>query len=433
MASFMTIKDVLESYSMQSKTFAYGTAGFRDRYDVLHNVFVRMGILACLRSASVEGKCIGVMITASHNPEIDNGLKIVDFDGGMLTQSWEPLAERLANCSTSEFLSSVEALKYEYFKLNPSTRSTVMIARDMRPHSAELANCVRQGILAFGGVCFDLGEVVTPMLHWVIHTHNLSILSSEQNIDCEAYVARYFHELAADYLDLLADRESQPASVEKVIVDASCGVGSVVVEKFLCVASLMKEFGLSIDLRNKNGEGPVNEGCGAELVQKNQRPPKGVNFQSDMGQLMCSFDGDGDRIVFHAYVSEATDKPASWILLDGDKIAALLSSFIASELAAASLTGTLSFGVVQTAYANGASTRYLKARGVPTYVAKTGVKFVHHKAQEFDIGVYFEANGHGTVLFSNKFNECLEMSLKECKEATAANLVRRKAIGRLQV
>lgn len=28
---------------------------------------------------------------------------------------------------------------------------------------------------------------------------------------------------------------------------------------------------------------------------------------------------------------------------------------------------------------------------------KTGVKHLHHVAQEFDIGVYFEANGHGTV------------------------------------
>ena len=38
--------------------------------------------------------------------------------------------------------------------------------------------------------------------------------------------------------------------------------------------------------------------------------------------------------------------------------------------------------------------------------AKTGVKFVHHAAsQHFDIGVYFEANGHGTVLFGDAFYE----------------------------
>ena len=30
----------------------------------------------------------------------------------------------------------------------------------------------------------------------------------------------------------------------------------------------------------------------------------------------------------------------------------------------------------------------------------TGVKHLHHAAQSYPIGVYFEANGHGTVLFS---------------------------------
>lgn len=34
---------------------------------------------------------------------------------------------------------------------------------------------------------------------------------------------------------------------------------------------------------------------------------------------------------------------------------------------------------------------------VPVHCTKTGVKHLHRKAQEFDVGVYFEANGHGTV------------------------------------
>ncbi len=36
-----------------------------------------------------------------------------------------------------------------------------------------------------------------------------------------------------------------------------------------------------------------------------------------------------------------------------------------------------------------------------------GVKFLHHAAQGFDIGIYFEANGHGTVLFHRSFLERL--------------------------
>lgn len=32
----------------------------------------------------------------------------------------------------------------------------------------------------------------------------------------------------------------------------------------------------------------------------------------------------------------------------------------------------------------------------------TGVKWLHHAATKFDVGVYFEANGHGTVVFSQQ-------------------------------
>ena len=37
---------------------------------------------------------------------------------------------------------------------------------------------------------------------------------------------------------------------------------------------------------------------------------------------------------------------------------------------------------------------------VPVTCTPTGVKYLHHAAEKYDVGVYFEANGHGTVLFS---------------------------------
>jgi phosphoacetylglucosamine mutase len=36
------------------------------------------------------------------------------------------------------------------------------------------------------------------------------------------------------------------------------------------------------------------------------------------------------------------------------------------------------------------------------------VKHLHHEAQKFDIGVYFEANGHGTILFSENAEKIIE-------------------------
>ena len=58
-------------------------------------------------------------------------------------------------------------------------------------------------------------------------------------------------------------------------------------------------------------------------------------------------------------------------------------------------------GLVQTAYANGSSTAYLRNDlGMAVELASTGVKHLHEAAAAFDVGIYFEANGHGTVLLA---------------------------------
>lgn len=47
----------------------------------------------------------------------------------------------------------------------------------------------------------------------------------------------------------------------------------------------------------------------------------------------------------------------------------------------------------------------------------TGVKHLHHKAKSFDIGVYFEANGHGTVLISDHAKQTFR-DIKDNENAT---------------
>jgi phosphoacetylglucosamine mutase len=56
---------------------------------------------------------------------------------------------------------------------------------------------------------------------------------------------------------------------------------------------------------------------------------------------------------------------------------------------------------------------YPNAQNVVIACTSTGVKHLHHKAQEFDIGIYFEANGHGTVLFSNRASETFKMASED--------------------
>ena len=99
-------------------------------------------------------------------------------------------------------------------------------------------------------------------------------------------------------------------------------------------------------------------------------------------------------------------------LLDGDKIAILIAHVLKEKFQAAAGAQDISVGIVQTAYANGASTDYVKnTLQIPVIIAKTGVKHLHHAAVEhFDVGIYFEANGHGTVVFSKKYQAFAETS-----------------------
>eukprot|EP01034_Spumella_vulgaris_P021729 gene21729-27782_t len=310
------------------------------------------------------------------------------------------------------------------------------------------------------GICHQLGEVITPQLHFTVHHLNATLSAPVLAIrfsanDC---LNHYYNTLFRGYTSLLStstalsesakslSEKSSSSSSASIVVDASCGVGSIVLEAF---SQTMATFAavdnttspLVIEIRNANGTGKVNEGCGAELVQKNQTPPKGVSQTEDVNRLLCSFDGDGDRIIFHAFspverklnstVTTSDSEVVEWFLLDGDKIAALITTFLFNELVAAGLEKDYSLGIVQTAYANGASTQFLQRQGVHVSVAKTGVKFVHHKALDFDVGVYFEANGHGTVLFSEKITKVVQSF--DCGVEVAAGEERRVlAFRRLQ-
>lgn len=132
-----------------------------------------------------------------------------------------------------------------------------------------------------------------------------------------------------------------------------------------------------------------------------------------MSHRCLSLDGDADRLV---YFSVHPESNINVDLVDGDKILSLFALFIKNQLSilvqGEDLTTTshpcTRLGVVQTAYANGASTDYLKQLGLEVIFTPTGVKYLHEKAAEYDIGIYFEANGHGTILFSDSFMCWLE-------------------------
>jgi phosphoacetylglucosamine mutase len=129
-------------------------------------------------------------------------------------------------------------------------------------------------------------------------------------------------------------------------------------------------------------------------VKTKQRAPP--SSKAALLDRCASLDGDADRLIYYFI-----DENNVFRLLDGDRIATLAASFIGDLARNAGISQKLKIGVIQTAYANGASTDYVeKVLKLSPVCTKTGVKHLHHAALRYDVGVYFEANGHGTVTFS---------------------------------
>ncbi|KAH8255884.1 hypothetical protein KR026_000885 [Drosophila bipectinata] len=361
----------------------YGTAGFRGKAEFLDSVMFRMGVLATLRSRFRGGAVIGVMITASHNPEPDNGVKLVDPKGEMLEASWESIATDLVNVSDQELEQQVAKIIKEN-NIDVTTSSQVFVGMDNRYHSPRLLKAVADGVIALKGNVKEYGIVTTPMLHYFVVAANTK----------EAYgkptEEGYYEKLITAFELLRNGRLENGNYKNNIIFDGANGVGA---RKMLQFLKRMKN-SLNVTVINQGiGPGKINDECGADYVKVQQRPPKSMPEVEPFTRCV-SVDGDADRVVYFF----SNDK-GEFQLLDGDRIATLVAGFLMELVTQAEID--LRLGLVQTAYANGASTDYIVDElKFPVSCVPTGVKHLHHKALEYDIGVYFEANGHGTIVFS---------------------------------
>lgn len=405
-------EEALRTYSEKHSkpegvSFTYGTAGFRTLGERLDSVMFRMGILAGLRSKALGGKTIGVMVTASHNPEADNGVKLVDPMGEMLEQSWESYATYLANAETTDqLIADVQAVIYRG-GIKISQPANVVYARDTRPSGAALVAALEDGLKAIGveGGGWNAGITTTPVLHYLVRTTNTKGTPEDYGEPSEE---GYHTKLATALKTLLSGKPTPPP----LIVDCANGVGALSLAAFSKRVEGVFQFQpTNTDLQTP---GQLNYKAGADFVKTTQSPPPTLQGKLSAGQRAASFDGDADRLMYF-YL----DENSQFRMLDGDKIAALVAGYIVELVNATGLSGKIQLGVVQTAYANGSSTKFLEKQ-LPVKCVPTGVKHLHHAAEEFGIGVYFEANGHGTVLFSKETLALLNSHQPSTPEQTKA-------------
>ncbi|KAI4488215.1 hypothetical protein M0804_005063 [Polistes exclamans] len=407
---FQYINNVENStYSKQyNEPIQYGTSGFRTKAEFLEHVLYRMGLLAVLRSKKCNA-AIGLMITASHNVESDNGVKLVDPNGEMLKASWEIIANNLANANDTDLVTIIQHIISEE-KINMSANAIVITGRDTRQSGSNLLGAAVAGIKALNGVVKDFGIVTTPQLHYLVFCTNTNNNYGESTL--EAYYNKFSkaYKRMREYKNVLINDKY----IAELHLDAANGVGALAMKEFQKHLDSV----LKVNIYN-DGNGELNYMCGADYVKIHQKVP--LNMQLEANVKCASIDGDADRIVYF-YI----DETKKFHILDGDRIATLVAGYIKELLQESSLQ--LNLGLVQTAYANASSTIYISQKlKVPVACVSTGVKHLHSKATEFDIGVYFEANGHGTVVFK----ETAIQSISNAAENLTLGKNERTAAGKL--
>jgi len=109
-------------------------------------------------------------------------------------------------------------------------------------------------------------------------------------------------------------------------------------------------------------------------------------------------------------------------ILDGDYIAMLYILMLTKILN--KNPNKYTFGFIHTPYTNKAVIEWVKKinDNIQIECTATGVKNLHHAALKYDISVYFESNGHGTLLINN-------LDLNQDDDIYKINILNNKVVG----
>ena len=139
------------------------------------------------------------MITASHNLECDNGVKIVEPTGDMLNTKYEKYATELSNCNIDHLPSKLQEY-IDLYGINNHYRPIVFIGCDTRNSSPELRQLVIDGATALNATICNLGLVTTPQLHHAVRLYNKDPANWTKGLETpKLFLDFYYEEISASF------------------------------------------------------------------------------------------------------------------------------------------------------------------------------------------------------------------------------------------
>jgi len=354
----------------------YGTSGFRDKAENIINISYKIG-QAVSYLAITKNVSYGIMITASHNYHEDNGVKIVNIYGCMINKKEEQFIEDYVN-------DSIEL--HPFYEI--MTPQNIYIGYDTRFSFYKIKKEIINGIKSNSTLIniIDYGKVTTPQHHYLV---------SRQSYNINDYIDK-FNKLKEFNLDF-----------SNITIDCANGIGFYLLSKLQLIHNL--DYKLINTCVNKYTL--LNHNCGTDYIISNNKLPS-HNISDSFG---CSLDGDADRFIFYYYDQKLN-------ILDGDYIAILYIKMLTKILS--KYKNKYTFGYIYTPYTNKAVLEFIRNINLNIEIkcTATGVKNLHHEALKYDISVYFESNGHGTLLINNE-------ELNNEDEIQRINILNNKVVG----
>ena len=433
MENIQDIKTVdAEQYQLikaEPKFYAYGTAGFRYKADVMKPISFRVGLFMDYIAKYYFPHAVGIIITASHNPMEDNGLKLVNPEGEIMDIHFEPILEKLVN--TEDLEAALEGMRSSLATVfagkTRSEHGLIFIGRDTRKSGEEILGLMTKFNTS---TTLDLGQLSTPIVYYLVAYYNEHRDQFPQT-PTSSILGVYFKTLADGFAYHMKRHFKKQRF--NLVVDCSNGIGSIMIEKFR-ETDLFKRYNAHL-IHNTEFD-KLNFECGAESAHKTGKAsPRflAIPEEENLPNLCLALDGDADRSLFYLRTQKGGDDIK---IGDGNRVCILYTKTIVhlknqiaahkekydSHLVEELINSTI--GVVYTSSSNNAFVDYAtQVLKVGAGMARTGVKYVHKKAQEYDIGIYFESNGHGTIIFKHHICDLLHKLKASAKDEAAAELV----------